>query len=267
MRFKEVSMKIIIGLQLWAIALNVWRQAVHDRILALLTASGVLLMLFSLVLSAMTVGDQSRVVQNSTFWIMGTWGLLAVLYLGSNIITQEIQRKTSYMVLYRPVVRPTFLMGKFFGMCIVLVSIYILLSIGWLGLMILMAIPLSLTHLWVMLFILLEWILLAGFSVFFASFTSSILHNFFLVGITFLGHWCNDLLLFAQNAQVIWVKNILKSVYFVLPNLEALNFREAVLYDEAIGSAILVQGAFVAIGWMLTALIAANIIFTARKLI
>ncbi len=150
---------------------------------------------------------------------------------------------------------------------LVLVSVYTLLSIGWLGIMILESISLSFQHLWVMLFILSEWILLAGFSVFFASFTSSILHNFFLVGITFLGHWSNDLLLFAQNAQMIWLKKLLKTIYFILPNLEALNFREAVLYDEAIGSAILVQGAFVAIGWMLTALIAANIIFMARKLI
>ena len=86
----------------------------------LLTASGAILMVFSLILSRMAVGSPERIIQSMGFWVMGVWGLLAVLYMGSNILKGEFQRKTIYMILSRPVNRVTFILGKFAGMILVL---------------------------------------------------------------------------------------------------------------------------------------------------
>jgi len=260
-------MKSAIGSQLWALAFNVWREAIRDRLLIILTISGTFLMLISLILARMFIGDQGRVIQNMGFWILGIWGLLAVVYLGSNILRQEIERQTVYLVLSRPVNKPTFLMGKFVGILFVLISTFSLLSLVLLVLLQLKAIPLTIQHLWALAFIFGEWILLSAFSIFFASFTTPLLHNFFLVGLTFLGHWSNDLRLFAANANELWLKNLLKAIYYILPNLEALNFREAVLYKEAINSTLLLEGAVVLIGWIVILLIAANLLFIRRKLV
>jgi ABC-type transport system involved in multi-copper enzyme maturation permease subunit len=260
-------MKSVLGFQMWALAINVWREAVRDRLLHILTGSGVVLMLFSLILGQMAVGGQDRVVQNMGFWILGIWGLLAVVYLGSNIIRQEIQQHTVYLVLSRPVNRPTFLLGKFIGVLLVLLSIFCLLAAAWLAIMQLKAIPLTTMHFWALAFIFGEWILLAAFSLFFASFTSPLLHNFFLVGVTFLGHWSNDLRIFAVNAQALWLKKLLNILYYILPNIEALNFREAALYNEAISSGLLMEGAVVLIGWIATALAGANLLFARRRLL
>ena len=256
-----------LGSQIWALGLNVFREAMRDRLLHVLVGSGALVLLFSLILGQMSVGGQSRVVQNTGFWLLGIWGLLAVLYLGSNIVRREIRQKTVYLVLARAVDRPTFLMGKFVGMLLVLLPAFVLLAAAWLGLMLLNGMALTGQHFWALLFIFGEWILLSAFSLLLASFTSPLLHNFFLVGITFLGHWSNDLRIFAENAKSVWLKGLLNALYHSLPTLEALNFREAALYNTPVEAALLLEAGGVFLGWLLVALVAANLLFSRRRLL
>lgn len=260
-------MKAIFIPQIKALAANVWREATRDRLILMLVGSGVLMMMVSLVFGQMAVGGQDRVVQDMGYWIMGMWGLIAVLYLGSGIIKHELQRKTVYLVLSRPVDRPTFMLGKFFGMVLVLASAFALLAAAWLLLAASRGISLTAAHFWALGFIFGEWMLLAALSLFFASFTSPLLHNFFLISVAFLGHWSNELKIFADNAKTDTLKFLLNALYYLLPNLEALNFREAALYNDVIGQTVIWQGALVLFGWTATALIAANLIFMRRRLL
>ncbi|WP_373499527.1 ABC transporter permease [Desulfococcus sp.] len=253
--------------QVKALAVNVWREATRDRLILMLVGSGVLMMLVSLVFGQMAVGGQARVLQDMGFWIIGIWGLIAVLYLGSGIIKHELQRKTVYLVLSRPVGRPTFLLGKYFGMILVLMTAFLLLSAAWLLIVISAGISLTGTHFWALGFIFGEWMLLSAMSLFFASFTSPMLHNFFLVSVSFLGHWSNELKIFADNAKTETLKFVLNTLYYLLPNLEAINFREAALYNDVVSQAVIWQGAVVLLGWTATALVAANLIFMHRRLL
>ncbi len=253
--------------QIRALSINVWREAVRDRLVQLLVGFGFALMLVSLAFGEMAVGGGHRILQSMGFWIMGIWGLLAVLYLGSNVIRNELQRKTVYLVLSRPINRTVFLIGKFIGMILVLLTTFALLSLGWLVLLQLFGVAIGGMHFIALIFIFAEWVLLAALSLFFASFTSPILHNFFLVGITFLGHWSNDLRLFSENAKSVVMANFLKVIYHILPNLESLNFREAALYDETVAAGLIWQGAGVLILWMALFLVAANLVFVRRRLL
>ncbi|AOY58982.1 ABC transporter permease [Desulfococcus multivorans] len=253
--------------QIKALAVNVWREATRDRSILMLVGSGVLMMAFSLIFGQMAVGGRDRIFQDMGFWIMGMWGLAAVVYLGSGIIKRELQRKTVYLVLSRPVDRPTFMLGKFFGMVLVLASVFGLLAIAWLVIALSRGVSLTPMHFWALAFLFGEWVLLAAVSLFFAAFTSPLLHNFFLVSVAFLGHWSNELKIFADNARADALKMVLNTLYYLLPNLEALNFREAALYNDVISSAVMGQGALVLLGWTATALIAANIVFMQRRLL
>ena len=251
-----------------ALAINVWREAVRDRLLHILVGSGTILIVFSQVLGEMAVGGRERVIQNIGFWVLGIWCLLAILYLGSNILKREFQRKTVYLVLSRPVTRPTFLIGKYWGMLMVLATMFILLAFVWLVMLQFNEIPIRSQHGWALAFIFGEWVLLAAVSLFFACFTSPLLHNFFLIGISFLGHWSNDLRILAdQITEPLWMKQVLKSIYYVLPNLEALNFRGEALYNIYISPSLLGQGGIVWFCWTASILVAANLVFMQRKLL
>lgn len=263
----ERHSRIAVGAQVAALALNVFREAARDRLLLIIAASGVGVLLFSLVLGEMAVGGEARVLQNTGFWLLGVWGLLAVLYLGSNIIGREIKQKTVYLILSRAVGRPTFLIGKFMGMVAVLVPAFALLAGAWLVLMLSRGIDLSPMHGLAMAFIFGEWVLLCAFSVFFASFTSPILHNFFLIALSFLGHWSNDIRLLADNTANLGVQRLLKGLYHLLPNLEALNFRREALYDLTVPPALVGEALLVWLLWSGAALVAAVAVFHRRRLL
>jgi len=253
--------------QLFAIARNVWLEAARDRGIQILGIGGVAGMVFSLVLGRMAVGGRIRVVQDMGFWVLWIFGIFTVLYLGSNLVRQEIQKRTVYLILSRPVARTTFLLGKYCGIVLVFLSIYVILALSFLIIMFTAGIDISYQHIIAVLFILGEWFLLGAFSIFFATFTSPLLHNFFTVGIGFLGHWCNDLRLFAANSDSYITKHLLNLMYFILPNLETLNFRAWAIYGESITPQVIFTGIFFVMSWSLLAITAASLIFHYRKLL
>ncbi|SMC73259.1 ABC-type transport system involved in multi-copper enzyme maturation, permease component [Desulfocicer vacuolatum DSM 3385] len=251
--------------QIRAIAVNVWRESIRNKSLQILTGSALVFLCFSLVLGEMAVGGRERIVQNAAFWMFGSWGLFATIYLGANIIQREYQRRTVYLILYRPVTRPVFLTGKLLGIVMVLMCIFC--SLFLFTVLIFKVAPVQITamHIMALLFIFGEWILLAAMSLFFAAFTSPILQALFMVGIYFTSHWSKDLYIFASNSQDILLKNTLNIIYYILPNLEALNFRGDALYSRVVPHQLLLEGALVLICWTAVFFTAANLIFSARR--
>lgn len=260
-------MILLLLAQIRSLALYVWRDALRDRGIQGLLTSGILMFFASILLGNMAVGGKDRVLQNAGMWILGVWGLITVAYLGFNLIRQEFQRQTAYLILYRPVGRSAFLMGKFVGMLLVLMAVYAVLCIvfwihlKWAG------VPWNTTYLTALVFIAAEWILTAALSLFFAVVTSPALHLFFLTGIVFLGHWLQDLLLFAQRVENPLVHTLLIWAYNALPNLEALNFRQAALYAEAIPGYMIGLAAMSWAAWVAGLLLAAHVVFLRRRLL
>lgn len=261
-------MKSLFFYQIRALAVNVWLEAQRDKLLHLLIVSGMVVLTGSLVLGNMAVGGHERIIQTTGFWVMGVWGLMAVIYMGSNVLKNEVQRKTIYLVLSRPVSRPVFLTGKLVGMVLVLASIFVTLSLIWLMVLQFSGIAVYSWHFIALGFIFLEWVLLASFSLFFTSFTTPILHNFFLIGITFMGHWSNDLNRLAENTvRDVRLEFLLKAIYYILPNLDALNFRTEALFNLYIPGSVLAWGVTVWFCWTATVFVAANFIFLRRKVV
>ncbi len=253
--------------QIRAIATNVWRESIRNRTLHILTGSALIFLCFSMVLGEMAMGGRERIVQNAAFWMFGMWGLFSTTYLGSNIIKQEYQRRTVYLILSRPVTRFVFLTGKFLGMVLVLMCIFSTLFLF--TILIFKYIPIQITgmHIVALLFIFGEWILMASMSLFFAVFTSPILQAFFMTGIYFTSHWSKDLYIFASNSRDIFLKNMLNIIYYTLPNLEALNFRTDALYSKVVPHQLFFEGTLVLICWIVFFFSGANIIFAARKVV
>ncbi|MGB5218711.1 MAG: hypothetical protein WBN66_10485 [Smithella sp.] len=253
--------------QIKALALAVWKESTRDRALISLSGSGIILLLFSIILGKMAVGGYDRVIQNMGMWVLGTWGLISSAYIGASLIRNEFQRQTAYLILSRPVTRTVFLMGKFAGMIVVISTIFLILACVWLVIMSAKSIAITPSHFIAIGFIWGEWVLLAAFSLLLASFTSPVMQVFCLTGISFLGHWARDLKAFAERLDSPFLRQIFEGIYYILPNLEAVNFRDAALYGEPISGILMLEAFVVLLGWILTSLIAANLIFSRRKLL
>ena len=253
--------------QIYAIAFSMIKEFFRNRYLSIFLIVGLLMFFIAYILGNMAVGGSERILQNFGFWIIGMWGLALSVVLGSKIIKDEFQKKTIYMILSRPVNREIFILGKFSGMVFLMTLLFVIFSSAWLLQLFIADIPITFNHLISLLFIFFEWILLAVFSMFFACFTSPLLHSLFLIAIYFVGHSIKSLYVFAQNSDTIFLKSGLLLIYYAFPNLEAINFRTFALYKENISMTLIFQGLTVSISWTVTVLFASILIFTYKKVI
>ena len=102
-------------MRILAIALNTFREAVRDRVLlgVVAVASGVLL--FTLALGELSLEQEARVIEDIGLASISLFSVAVAVFLGSSLLYKEIERKTLYVILPKPVRRWEFLLGKLFG--------------------------------------------------------------------------------------------------------------------------------------------------------
>ena len=101
--------------RIYAIALNTFREAVRDRVLygVLGLATGVLV--FTLALAELSLDQQERVITDLGMASISLFSVVVAIFLGSSLLYKEIERKTLYVILPKPIRRFEFLLGKYFG--------------------------------------------------------------------------------------------------------------------------------------------------------
>ena len=112
--------------RIYAIALNTYREAVRDRVLfgVLVLAAGVLAL--TLALAELSLDQQMRVVTDMGLASISLFSVVVAIFLGSSLLYKEIERKTLYVILPKPIARFEFLLGKYFGIvatCAVFIAI------------------------------------------------------------------------------------------------------------------------------------------------
>lgn len=112
--------------RIYAIALNTYREAVRDRVLfgVLALAAGVLAL--TLALGELSLDQQMRVVTDLGLASISMFSVVIAIFLGSSLLYKEIERKTLYVILPKPIARFEFLLGKYFGIvatCAVFIAI------------------------------------------------------------------------------------------------------------------------------------------------
>ena len=112
--------------RIYAIALNTYREAVRDKVLfgVLVLAAGVLAL--TLALGELSLDQNMRVVTDLGLASISMFSVVIAIFLGSSLLYKEIERKTLYVILPKPIARFEFLLGKYFGIvatCAVFIAI------------------------------------------------------------------------------------------------------------------------------------------------
>jgi ABC-type transport system involved in multi-copper enzyme maturation permease subunit len=121
----------VIG-RVWAVALNTFREAVRDRVLYLLLVVGVGAVAFSKFLGEISVGDHLHVIVNTGLTAVSLLGVMISVFVGTGLIYKEIDKRTVYTILSKPVRRGEFILGKYLGLLLTILVCMGLLSLGFL---------------------------------------------------------------------------------------------------------------------------------------
>lgn len=106
--------------QLRALALNTFKEAVRNKVFYLLVALGITTALSSIIISMLTIGDKIKVLKDIGLAAIDFFSVLIAIFTGINLVYKEIEKKTIYNILSKPISRSTFIVGKFLGLAFTL---------------------------------------------------------------------------------------------------------------------------------------------------
>lgn len=188
--------------RIWAIGLNTFREAVRNRVLYVLAMFIVLLMGFSLVLGQLSLHEEVRVIKDLGLAGISFFGVVIALFLGVNLLSKELDRKTVYFVIPKPLLRWEFLLGKFVGlaatlsMLVVAMSLALALFVSVQGGVVGVALLRAEVLVW------LELLLLTAVALLFSSFSSPYLSAMFTAALWIIGRNHAELVAFATGKKL-----------------------------------------------------------------
>jgi ABC-type transport system involved in multi-copper enzyme maturation permease subunit len=101
-----------------AVAVNTFREAVRDRVLYGMLGVATAVLIFTLVLAEVSLDQQRRIVLDIGLASISLFSVVVAIFLGSSLLYKEIERKTLYVILPKPIRRHEFLLGKYFGIAL-----------------------------------------------------------------------------------------------------------------------------------------------------
>lgn len=217
---------------LWGLAHNTFRETVRDRILYVLLVFACVMIASSLLFGTFTFAQDRKLVLDLGLGTIELFGVAIALFVGTNMVFKEVDRRTVYIVLTKPVPRALFLLGKFLGLAMTLAVLLLLMGAafgglalvkGWFDPALLMAIAM----------IGLQLLVLVALTVFFSTFTSPLLSMILTFCLYVIGHNTEALRLVAKTATPA-VRGLVNALYYLLPNLSTFEVKNGAVYGDAI---------------------------------
>jgi ABC-type transport system involved in multi-copper enzyme maturation permease subunit len=214
-----------------ALALNTFREAVRDRVLYSILLFAVGLIAVSLVLQDITVGDQDKVVRSVAQGGIDAMVSIIAMVMGVSLVWKEVERKTIYTILSKPVPRWMFILGKYLGMVLTLaVEIAILMVVYTLLVGSQQDMPGAVVYMAAVM-LLIELMLLTAWATLFSTYSSPMTAGFFTLAVFIIGHLADDIWRFGQQADSAFLRSSSEVVYWALPNFEVLSLREQAVHS------------------------------------
>jgi ABC-type transport system involved in multi-copper enzyme maturation permease subunit len=181
-----------------AIALNTFREAIRNKVLYILLLFGIAVIASALLLGQMSLHEESRITRDVGLGGMLLFGVLIGIFVGVNLVYKELDRKTVFALIPKPIHRWELILGKYAGM---LLTLAVLVAIMAAVLFSVIAVqdlatehpsnPLPVVRAIVLTFG--ELAVVTAVAVLFSSFSTPLLSGAFTLGMFIVGHFTPEL--------------------------------------------------------------------------
>lgn len=247
-----------------AIAGNTLREALRERLLYNLVFFAVAVTAASLTVSRLTLGEQFRIIADVSTSSTQVFGLLISVFVGVSLVAREIDRRTCYALLARPVSRAEFVLGKFLGL--LGTTALNLLVMGTVSALVLLLYQGDLGFLRSGFFaafglMLAQFAIAVGFAVLFASFTTPTLATIFTLSALASGFLFSEVRGFWLKADQVELKQIVHVLDVLLPNMGLLDAKEALTYGDPVSLGSALARAGYGLGYAAVLVVLAAVVF------
>jgi ABC-type transport system involved in multi-copper enzyme maturation permease subunit len=260
-----------------SVAVNVFRESVRDRVPYNLVLFAVLLIGSSFLLGQLTAAQDVKIIKDLGLAATSIFGLFIAVFIGIGLVSKEVERRSIYSLLAKPISRPQFIAGKYAGLVLtLLVNVAIMAAALYLVLGYLTWRETEVVRsswdapgtdpalLKAFLLIFVELMLITAIALFFSTFSTPILSAALTFGLYIAGHFNADLKNFdavVDSKPAIWLA---RGMYHVLPDLSAFDVKTQVVHGLPVSPGYLASTTGYGFLYIAALLFAATVIFTRR---
>lgn len=260
-----------------SVAINVFRESVRDRVPYNLVLFAVLLISSSYLLGQLTAGQDVKIIKDLGLAATSIFGVFIAIFIGIGLVSKEVERRSIYALLAKPVSRSQFIVGKYLGLVLTLavnvgvmtIALYAVLAyLTW-------ASPESARAGWdapgtdpallkAIVLIFIQLMIVTAIALFFSTFSTPILSAALTFGLFIAGHFNADLKNFDQvvnSKTAVWLA---RGVYHVVPDLSAFDVKTEVVHGLPVTSGYMLWTAGYGALYIGALLIVAMFVFSRR---
>jgi ABC-type transport system involved in multi-copper enzyme maturation permease subunit len=215
---------------IWTIAKNTFKEIIRERLLYGILLMAVLLTASSFFLATVSLEQNARVLQNVGIAAIHLFTFGICVFVATNSLAKDVDRRALYLLFSKPISRPQYVLGKYIGFLLLLITALVLLGgLFTAGLMFTdkSLLPGTLINLCYSFF---EISFLLAWSVLFASFTAPLNAALYTVALFIIGHSLETLRAYAEKLGSASLHAVTNICYYLLPNLEKFDVRRSILY-------------------------------------
>ena len=230
-----------------SVAVSVFRESVRDKVLYNLVFFAVLLIGVSLLLSQLTAGQDVKIIKDLGLAATSVFGLFIAVFVGIGLVWKEVERRSVYSLLAKPIRRWEFILGKYLGLVFTLAVNLAVMAVALHAVLAYQAwiTPPELAKAWeapaidpgllvAIGLIFLQLTLVTAIALFFSTFSSPLLSAALTFGLFVIGHFNADLKNFEQVVESPVVAWIARGLYYLLPNLAPFDVKVQVVHGQAV---------------------------------
>ena len=207
------------------IARNTFREATRDRVLAGVLTAGIALLLATQLMGSLALGEGRRLTVDLGLTGITVLGVMVVVLVGSSLVTKEIDRRTIYNLLSRPISRHAYLIGKWAGLSL---ALWVVCAVLGTALCVVLAIRGAAAHgpavLEATYLAGLELTLVTAVAVLFSAISTPVLSALYTIGLYVVGQWSYDLRALSVGFPP-GLHGLIGAIANVVPNLPLFNMR------------------------------------------
>lgn len=250
----------------WPIATNTVREAIRNKLLYTLVFFAVFVIAFAVLIASLSYVEGQRIIQDIGMAAIRLFSIGIAVFVGIGLIHGEVERRTIYTILSKPVSRSEFLVGKFLGLVLTVWLQLACMSIAFVVVSIATDAPLGVGHAQALIVFAMELVLVVALATLFSSFTTPMLASMFTLGVYLAGHLSRDLYALGQQADDPGMTAAATWLHRLLPDLEAFNLSIQAVHGLPITSDEVLLPILYGIGYSVVLLITASMIFGRRDM-
>ena len=233
----------------WLIAGAVFKESVRDRVPYAMVVFAVLLIAASYLIGQLTAGEDMKTIKDLGLAALSIFGLFIAVFIGIGLVSKEVEKKSVFGLLSKPLSRTQFIVGKYAGLITTLAVNLGVMTIAYYAMLYYMhaTTPAAARAAWpspatdprlliAIGLIFAELMLVTALALFFSTFSSPLLATLLTIGLWVAGHFNADLRNFEKVVDNPVVIAMARGAYYVLPNLAPFDVKAEVVYGMPVAA-------------------------------